>query len=72
MLLVTLALWLILGFAVYGVICTAYGNTAQAKMKEAGCTQFTKIGMWDVYDCYTADGFHFVGNSAGMMIPAGN
>lgn len=68
--LITLAIWIVLGFASYGVICTAYGNVAQAKSQEPGCVQFAKVGMWDVYHCVDSNGFEFVANSAGMMIPA--
>lgn len=42
------------------------------KQQEAGCTQFAKVGMWDVYHCVDENGNEFEANSAGMMIPAGN
>lgn len=70
--LVTLVLWIIIGFAVYGVVCTAQGNVAIAKMKEAGCTPFAKVGNWTHYHCVDPDGFTYDANDAGMMIPAGN
>lgn len=70
--LAVLLIWLVLGFAAYGVFCTTGGNVAHAKSKEPGCEQFAKIGMWDVYHCVDSSGHEFIGNSAGMLIAVGN
>lgn len=43
-----------------------------AKQQEAGCTQFAKVGMWEVYHCVDQNGHEFEANSAGMMIAVGN
>lgn len=42
------------------------------KQQEIGCTQFAKVGMWEVYHCVDQDGHEFEANSAGMMIAVGN
>lgn len=46
--------------------------TPQVKQQEAGCVQFAKVGMWDVYHCVDINGHEFEANSAGMLIPVGN
>jgi hypothetical protein len=43
-----------------------------AKQQEPGCVQFTKVGMWDVYECVDSKGHAFIANSAGMLVSVGN
>lgn len=64
--------FVILCFAGSLIFCVALANSdvVTAKSQEAGCVQFAKVGMWDVYHCVDANGFEFEANSAGMMIPA--
>lgn len=57
---------------VFGVPATHSYADPLAKQQEAGCTQFAKVGMWEVYHCVDQNGHEFEANSAGMMIAVGN
>jgi hypothetical protein len=70
--LITAAIWIVLGFASYGVICTAYGNVAQAKSQQPGCTQFATVGQVTIYRCVDEAGNVFAANDVGMMTSLGN
>lgn len=65
----TFVIWAILGFASYGVICTAYGNGVQAKSQEPGCEVVGKVGNWTVSHCFDGYGHEFIANDAGFIAP---
>lgn len=71
-LLVIMAIILVAVCVVFGVPVSSSYAAPPAKQQEAGCTQFAKVGMWDIYECVDSQGHAFEANSAGMLISVGN